>query len=71
MTISGWSKRVFSFSEYHFLMDNILPDYNLFYFYNPCKEIILNKVIQNIISSFSINPRWGMIVYQNNIIEAY
>jgi decaprenylphospho-beta-D-ribofuranose 2-oxidase len=25
------NKRVFSFSEYHFLMDRIVPDYNLFY----------------------------------------
>jgi FAD/FMN-containing dehydrogenase len=24
-------KRIFSFSEYHFLMDNVLPDYNLFH----------------------------------------
>jgi hypothetical protein len=42
---------------------------NLFYFYNPCNEIVLNIVIQNIISSFLKNPRWGMIVYQNNTIN--
>ena len=26
-----FKKRIFSFSEYHFLMDNVLPDYNLFH----------------------------------------
>ena len=42
---------------------------NLFYFYNPCNEFVLEKVIQNIIYSFSVKPRIGTIVYQNNIIN--
>ena len=42
---------------------------NLFYFYNPCNELILDKVIQNIIYSYSKKPRWGIIIYQNNTIN--
>ena len=42
---------------------------NLFYFYNPCDEYILDKVIHNIIDSFSEAPRRGTIVYQNNTIS--
>ena len=42
---------------------------NLFYFYNPCDEYILDKVIKNIIYSFSESPRGGIIVYQNNTIN--
>ena len=42
---------------------------NLFYFYNPCNEYVLDKVIKNIIYSYSIKPRWGLIIYQNNIIN--
>ena len=41
---------------------------NLFYFYNPCNEYVLDKVIKNIIYSYSIKPRWGLIIYQNNTI---
>ena len=43
---------------------------NLFYFYNPCNEFVLNQVVQNIISSFNKTPRFGMIIYQNNIIKS-
>ena len=42
---------------------------NLFYLYNPCDEYILDKVIHNIIDSYSEAPRWGVIVYQNNTIN--
>ena len=42
---------------------------NLFYFYNPCDEYILDKVIHNIIDSFSGTSRCGTIVYQNNTIN--
>ena len=45
------------------------PTDNLFYFYNPCDEFILKKVIKNIVNSFSINSREGLIIYQNNLIN--
>jgi SAM-dependent methyltransferase len=48
---------------------NIDDSDNLFYFYNPCDEYVLNKVISNIINSFSRVAREGMIIYQNNTIN--
>ncbi len=48
---------------------NIDDSDNLFNFYNPCDEYVLNKVISNIINSFSRVAREGMIIYQNNTIN--
>mgnify|MGYP000014564607 CR=1 FL=1 len=45
------------------------PSDNLFYFYNPCDEFILKKVIKNIIHSLSLNSKMGTIIYQNNTIN--
>jgi len=43
---------------------------NLFYFYNPCSDFILSKVIQNILNSFAKKNRWGLIIYQNNLTNS-
>ena len=52
---------------------SINNDENVFYMYNPCKEIVLKKIIDNIQSSIHKQPRRILIIYHNpqpnNVIE--
>jgi SAM-dependent methyltransferase len=48
-------------------MDYIIPaDVNIFYFYNPFRGAILEKVTRNIYSSFKDTPRKIFIIFFNN-----
>lgn len=52
-----------------FVMDaanfKVLDGYNYFYFYNPFSQTVLEKVIENIVSSIERAPRIVFIIYNN------
>lgn len=52
-----------------FVMDaanfKALDGYNYFYFYNPFSQTVLEKVIENIVSSIERAPRIVFIIYNN------
>jgi hypothetical protein len=45
----------------------VQPDENLFFFYNPFDESVLNKVLDNITGSLLSHPRKALIVYYNPV----
>jgi 16S rRNA G966 N2-methylase RsmD len=51
----------------------ITPDENVFFMFNPFNEIVLNKVLDNILISEQVSPRKILIIYGNpkygNVIE--
>lgn len=60
---------VFSITNIDASLYQFKDDEDVFYFYNPFNELILSKVVQNILASLKRRPRDILIIYANSGVK--